>query len=387
MSERIHSAMQISASPSRSNSKNTFLVVGGTAAVAFLAGFMFQFARPAIGQAQEKAPTGKATVTGAKSEPTRYLARISNGKNVTMVTYDEVAHECMLRHGNDVLDNIINRKVIETACLDANVEISEADVDQEIIKVAKKFNMSVEEWYSMLQAERNVTKAQYRRDIIWPMLALRKLAGTDVKVTKSELAQAFQRSYGPRVKARIIVQDNQRRAAEAWDMVNKDPTNFENAVKKYSIDPGSRALGGAIPPIPANSGNPLSEPIEQAAFKLKAGEISSVIQSGQQFIIIKCEGRTEQVVQSIEEVQDQLIAELREEKTQRAVADTFDKIRENARIDNYLTKQTTGLRNPNELGGNVPGGIRQTGGTAPAGKATNPARPAVGTRPNAPTRG
>lgn len=340
MSEGNHNTELAPAMPNRSPSKNMFLVLGGTAAAAFIAGFMFQFVRPASGQAADN-KAGKATVSGAQADQTKYLARITNGKTVMMVSYDEVAHECMLRYGSEVLDNIVNRKVIEIAC-DGKIEINEAEVDQEIVKVAKKFNMSVEEWYNMLQEERHVSKAQYRRDIIWPMIALRKLAGDDVKITKTELNQAFQRNYGPRVKARIIVQDNQRRAAEAWDKASKNPDNFDALVKQYSIDQSSRALGGAIPPIPRFSGNPLTEPIEAAAFKLKAGEVSSVIQSGQQFIILKSEGMTEQVVSGIEEVQDQLIAELKEEKTQRAVADTFDRVRESAKIENFLTNKTSG---------------------------------------------
>lgn len=383
MSTRLENAGVSGTISQRSTSKNMFLVLGGTAAIAFVAGFMLQFVRPMTGQAQERgsAAPGKATVSGAKAEPTRYLARITNGKNVVMVTYDEVAHECMLRHGAEVLDNIINRKVIETACEASNIQIAESEVDQEVIKIAKKFNMSVEEWYNMLVAERNVTKAQYRRDIIWPMLSLRKLAGEDIKVTKTELQQAFQRNYGPRVKARIIVQDNQRRAAEAWEMVKDKPDNFDAAVKKYSIDAGSRALGGAIPPIPQFSGNPLSEPIEKAAFKLKPGEISDVIQSGQQFIIIKSEGLTERVVNNIEEVQDQLIADLKEEKVQRAVSETFDRIRESARIDNYLTNQTIGGQKKVTTGA-VPGAVRQTSGQAAPGGV----QPAVTRRPAAATR-
>lgn len=384
MSTRLENAGVSGNISQRSTSKNMFLVLGGTAAIAFVAGFMLQFVRPVTGQAQEKgnAAPGKATVSGAKSEPTRYLASITTGKTKVMVTYDEVAHECMLRHGAEVLDNIINRKVIETACESSNIQISESEVDQEVIKIAKKFNMSVEEWYNMLLAERSVTKAQYRRDIIWPMLSLRKLAGEDIKVTKTELQQAFQRNYGPRVKARIIVQDNQRRAAEAWEMVKKNPDNFDAAVKKWSIDAGSRSLGGAIPPIPQFSGNPLSEPIEKAAFKLKAGEISDVIQSGQQFIIVKSEGLTDRVVDNIEEVQDQLIADLKEEKVQKAVADTFDRIRENARIDNYLTNQTIGGQKKPAATGAVPGAVRQTGGQAAPGGV----QPAVTKRPAAAAR-
>lgn len=359
------------------------LFLGGTAILLVLAGVMLQIGRPITGQAQEKpaAAPGKATVTGAggQSSSARYLARVTSGSKVLMVSYDEVAHECMLRHGSEVLDNLINRKIIEAACEQYKVSVTESEVDQEIIKISKKFNMSVEEWFNMLQAEQNVTKAQYRRDIIWPMVALRKLAGSDIEVTKTELQQAFLRNYGPRVKARIIVLSNQRHAAEAWDMVSKNPDAFEDAVKKFSIDPGSRALGGAIPPIPRYSGNPLNEPIEQAAFKLKNGEISSVIQTGQQWVIVKCEGRTEQVVGSLEEVQEQLVADLKEEKTRKAVSDTFEKIRESAKIDNFLTNQTVGGKKPST--GAVPGQIRQTGAAAPGTGAPGGVKAAAGTRP------
>ena len=146
-----------SAAPRSGFLRQILLVVGGSVALVLITGVLFQMFRPVTGQAQEKAParstTGKAAVGGASNqEATRYLARITNGKNVTMVTYDEVAHECMLRHGREVLDNIVNRKVIEAACQEQQISISEAEVDQEIVKIAKKFNMSVEEWYNMLPA-------------------------------------------------------------------------------------------------------------------------------------------------------------------------------------------------------------------------------------------
>lgn len=386
MSERILSSGGGSTAP-RSTSKNMFLVLGGTAAIAFVAGFMLQFARPMTGQAQEKsASAGKATVAGAKAEPTRYLARIVNGKSTVMVSYDEVAHECMLRHGAEVLENLINRKVIELACESSNIQVSEQEVDQEVLKMAQKFKMDPEQWYTMLQAERNVTRAQYRRDIIWPMLSLRKLAGEDIKITQAEQQRAFERNYGQRVKARIIVQDNQRHAAEAWEMVTSkpnDPAVFDAAVKKYSNDASSRSLGGAVPPIPRYSGNPLSESLEQAAFKLKAGEISNVIQVGQQYIIIKCEGRTEQVVSNMDEVKMQLLAELKEEKIQQAVAETFEKIREGSRIDNYLTHEVSGGQKKPAGAAGAPGAVKQTAGQG-AAAAPGAGRAALNTRPKAP---
>jgi len=52
---------------------------------------------------------------------------------------------------------------------------SEAEVNEEVVKISGKFGLDPAEWVKMLQAERNITPEQYRRDIIWPMLALKKL--------------------------------------------------------------------------------------------------------------------------------------------------------------------------------------------------------------------
>ena len=39
----------------------------------------------------------------------------------------------------------------------------------------------------MLEAERNIPEKKYRRDIVWPMLALRKLAGEKVEVSEADV--------------------------------------------------------------------------------------------------------------------------------------------------------------------------------------------------------
>ncbi len=56
--------------------------------------------------------------------------------------------------------------------------------------------------------------------------------------------------------------------------------------------------------------------LEKAAFKLKEGEISGVVQINMsQYVILLCEGRTEQVVEKMDaEVEAILRQELEEEK-------------------------------------------------------------------------
>jgi foldase protein PrsA len=306
------------------------------------------------------------------------------------ISYDELASECVSRHGAEILDNLINRKIIQQACDQQGIEVGEGEVNQEIQRISKKFGLDPGEWLKMLQAERNVTPAQYRRDIIWPMLALKKLAGEEIKITKKDLRVAFERHYGTRVKARAIILDNSRRAREVWDKAQADPENFEKLVREYSVDSTSRALDGQIPPIARHSGH---KELETAAFKLKEGEISAVVQVGlNQFIILKSEGLTETAVSEISEVENELREQLHEEKVQESVARIFEKLKDDARVDNYLTGVSTGGERKTasgRFGAPAAGKVRPASGTneaAPRGAAEDDAGvvPAQGKRSNRP---
>lgn len=352
--------------PAKSSGKTGkyLMLLGGTAVAVVVAGVLVQVLRPAPAFPDAQATTaadqaGRASV--GEQKQVRYLARV-NGK---MVTWDEVADECMSRYGQEVLDNIINRKIIQQACEAEGVEVTEAQVGEEVVRIAKKFGLGVDHWMQMLQAERNLTPAQYKRDVIWPMLALKQLAGDKVTISDDEIKKAFIRNYGERVKARAIVLDNPRRASEVWEKVRQNPEDFGRLARQHSVDPASRPLEGAIPPIRQHGGSP---ELEKAAFKLKEGEISGVIQiSLNQYVILMCEGRTEQVVDKLDaEVEGILRQELIEEKVQASVAGMFEKIKDNSRVDNYLTGVATGGE---KRPGRSESPVKQAGGAAPANKA------------------
>lgn len=314
-------------------------MIAGTAVVLVGAGFGIQFLRPTGAHSEDGA--GKATAAKTAEAPReRLVATIKVGSSTDKVTYDELARECVARYGSEILDNLINRRIIQQACDQHGITVSEAEVKAEVNRIAKKFNLDEDNWLRMLQSERNVTPAQYYNDIIWPMLALRKLAGETVEIGEKEMQQAFVRNYGPRVKARAIVLDNPRRAREVHAKVMANPEDFGRFAREYSIDPNSRSLDGVIPPIPKFAGN---DKLEEVAFKLKEGEISAVVQVGvSQFMILLCEGRTEQVVTDRGEVEDLLREQLTEEKVQQSVAKVFEKMKEDARVENILTGSVQG---------------------------------------------
>ncbi len=377
----------------RSNSKmkkTWTMVIAGTAVMLLAAGVMLQVMRPTSAYpedlksgANKSAQPGK-TATGdqsAKGATIKVMARVGRDN----ISYDELAKECVDRVGKEILDALISRKIIQQACDAQGIEISEGEVSKEIDKQAKDLGMQTDQYLQYLEAERNIPTQKYRRDSVWPMLALRKLAGENVTVTKEELKKAFISNYGPRVKARAIVLNNTRRAREVWELAQKDPDDFEKLAAKESLDPTSRSMGGLIPPIRRYGG---SEELEKVAFKLKEGEISPVIQVGlQQQIILKCEGRTEPTVTDISEVEDSLMQELKQEKMQIAVSEVFKKLKAEARVDNYLTYESTPGNKPaaNKAAG-AASPIRQTSGTSdqpPAAASGNPAKSSNAAKTNA----
>jgi len=356
-------------------------IFGGSVAAVLATGMLMQYVRSPASMAATEPAAGQARVAASAKKP-EVLAKVDKDA----ITYDTVAEECVKRYGREVLDDLIHRLIIQQACEAHEVTVSEQEISDEINRIAQRFHLDPNQWLQMLQAERNISPIQYRQSVIFPMIALKKLAGEEVEVTDKDMNEAFVRNYGPRVKARMIMFDNQRRAQAGWDELKKNPDDFEQLAAKLSVDPNSRALGGQIPPIPRFNGNEL---LENAAFRLKEGEISGVIEvAPSRFVILKCEGRTEPVVTEIDEVRNTLYEELKESMIQAKVAKIFEKLKKETIVDNYLT-QTSNRPERNAaatgpIGGVQPASATQTkpSGATPAGaaKPATAAAPAKATR-------
>jgi len=317
------------------------LIVGGTAILFVVGAVAFQFLRPKVGAAQENAPaeqTGRVNMRTNAARPA--LARV-NGE---LIGYDSVADECMQRYGQEVLESFINRTVIDQACRKQGIAITQAEVNEEIVKIAKKFDIDPQNWLRIIQSERHLSALQYKEDIIWPMLALKRLAGSEVKITEEEMQRVFVREYGERVKARMIMCDKLQRAQDAWNLVMKDSASFGKVARERSIEPTSKALDGQIQPIRRFAGN---DNLEKEAFKLEEGHISGIIDvstpEARRYVILLCEGHTTPIVKSMNEpmIREQVHKILEDEKTQVAVAKVFERLKKEAQIDNFLTNTST----------------------------------------------
>ncbi|MDD3469395.1 MAG: peptidylprolyl isomerase [Thermoguttaceae bacterium] len=278
-----------------------------------------------------------------KSKQMPGVAALINGSQVRI---DDLADRCVERYGSSVLQVMIEHKLIEQMLKTRQVTVTPEDIDAELIHQAELSLPLVDgkpdvSGFIRLAMSQDIPESRLRSDIIWPMVALKKLVDGSFQIGDEELKMGFEAQYGARVRARAIYCDNLRRAQEAWDLARKDPSaeNFGKLAQQYSIDPSSRDIGGQIPPIQKYTGSQL---LEDEAFKLKDGEISSVIslgknqRGGEYYVILRCEGQTEPVDVDFETVKDQIHEDIAYQKRNIQAAAILEAYRNNSSIDNFI---------------------------------------------------
>ncbi len=271
------------------------------------------------------------------------VAATLNGQPVSL---RELQEECINRHGIEVLDGEINRKILQQELTRRQLTVTEADLEAEIVRAADSLGFltkdgkpDMEAWLKQVTEEQGVSVELYVRDAVWPTVALKKLVDDKVEVSEEDIKKGFVANYGERAQVLAIVLDSQRRAQEVWEMARRNPTEkfFGELARQYSIEPVSKNNDGQVPPIRRYGGQ---ETIEEQAFALKPGEISGIIQAGNQSIILYSLGLTKPVIDNIEDVRGELVKELHEKKLRLAMADEFERLRDNAQIDNFLANTT-----------------------------------------------
>jgi parvulin-like peptidyl-prolyl isomerase len=309
-------------------------------------------------------------------EKQKQMPGVAATVNGTTITLQQLAEECITRHGQDVLDGEINRKVLQQELKRRSATVDQPDIDAEVRRAADSFGFvtadgqpDVKRWLESVTESPGATVDLYVRDAVWPSVALKKLVGNRVEVTEEDLRRGFESNYGERVEALAIVLSDHRQAQKVWEMARNSPTDavFADLALQYSVEPASRSNGGKVPPIRRHGGSPL---IEEEAFKLKAGELSGIIAVDNQFVILRCLGRTKPVEVNFAEVKDELTKDIREKKLRVLMTREFDRLREAAQVDNFLTATShAGAR------ASVPSVLPATPATRPAATPGNAAAP------------
>ncbi len=301
--------------------------------------------------AAKSTPAAPAAATTAVSGKPFGPAPESKLRVVAIVNRDEITcaelgKECLAHYGNETLDGLVSKELIVEHCERLHVTVTAQEVQAEIDRLAKQFQLPTDQWLKMLEKERGVKPRQYGNDVIWPLLALKKVAQSELVVTKAEIEQGFQSEFGPAVKVRLIAISDEKKARSVLAQARAQPEEFGALARKYSEDVNSASANGLVQPIRHHVGDKI---LEDVAFRLKEGEVSPLVPVGEMYVILMCEGQVPAVrVDDRTKIDGMLEAALRERKTRAAGMSLFKKLREQSVIqevfsDSVKSKQMPGV--------------------------------------------
>jgi parvulin-like peptidyl-prolyl isomerase len=253
--------------------------------------------------------------------------------NGEQITRQELAEECLRYHGQDVLESLVNKYLIVLECQRLGLGVTQEEVNHEMQRLPKQYGVPLEQWMQMLKEERGIAPAQYASDIIWPMLALRKIAGNRLQISREELLAEYETQYGPAVKARLIVCSEKAKAEKLRAAAAAQPSEFGNLAREHSEDPTSASVKGLIQPIRRHAGN---REIEQAAFALNDGEVSQVLEIGSQYVILQRESLFPARNVPLAQAQGQLEENVRQRKLREVSGTIFQELQKKATVVNVM---------------------------------------------------
>ena len=206
------------------------------------------------------------------------------------VTRDELAEYLVPRRGPERLDAFINRRVIEYACKDMHIEVSAAEIEQALSESIASVNIGRERFVKEYLKQAHKTLFEWKEDVLKPRLLLTKVCQNRVQVTPEDLQKAFEAEYGEKVQCRIIVWPllEAKKANDIYAKLRDSEDAFAQEAKNQ-FNSALASMGGRVNPVGRHKFK--NQKIEDAVFRLRAGEVSELVWTDDGVTLIKCDGR------------------------------------------------------------------------------------------------
>jgi len=246
-----------------------------------------------------------------------------------------------------LLDQLVALKVLAHESTAKNVPVADADLEGRLAQIKGQFPN--EQAFTAALAERQMTPDKLKKDIRQQMQAMKLVeteVGPTIAVTDADVAAFYQKNpdkfqqpeavHAAHILIRLpekaddAAKKKARAEAEAVLKQVKAGGNFATLAKQHSQDPGSAVNGGDLGFVPKGQTDPA---FEQAAFALKPGQLSGVVETQFGYHIIKgFEHRTARTV-PLEEVKERVGGFLKQQQMQEKTTAYINKLKEKAKLE------------------------------------------------------
>ena len=277
------------------------------------------------------------------------VAAMIDGKPIFL---DAVVEMCLKLYAEQDLASMVSIALIRQECKKVGLTVSDQDVATDIwIRAAESTqpledgSPNVKEYLRAEVAKYNVPEDYYKRAIVWPGVALRKLSEGLVKITDEEIQKSFEANFGEKVQCLGIVLNDERRARDVWQKARTLPSQEKRAPEEvfgelaatYSVEPDGKQMRGRIAPSVRNGGFP---ELEDEAFALKPGELSQVIQvDASTYVILYCQEIIPAREVQLADVRDQIVSQLRKMREVTAASEFYSAVVQRSTVVDNLSGQ------------------------------------------------
>lgn len=267
-----------------------------------------------------------------KMEPMKKLYQAQFGMDFTK----EESKETLKKLEKSVLDQLITEKLILQEAKKEKIQVSSEEIKNQIDVLVKERFPSRQAFNDFLKKE-NFSLADLEKEIssqlIAEKLAQKVIDSQQITVTDGEAQQYFQHhqeeyNTPELVRARHILVKDKKQAEEIEEKLNQGE-DFAQLAKTYSEDPGSKDKGGDLGYF---SRGQMVEAFEKAAFSLKIGQISSIIQTNYGYHIIKVEDHKKPQTFQFQQLREEVKKQLEENKKKDAWMKFLDDLHSQGRV-------------------------------------------------------
>lgn len=315
-------------------------------------------AQATAGQSQAPAAPTVKPVPAELPDP---IARV-NGETISKADFQQAVQNMEANAGGPVpldqrdrvfrgvLDQMIGYRLLIQETKSRKLAVADAELDKRIDQIRSQFPS--EEAFKQTLTQRNVTLEQLRDDARNDMLVgnmLQAEVGSKVTVTPDQVNDFYQKNPAQfqqpeRVRASHILigfpqnadeaakKEARTKAAEVLKEV-KAGKDFAELAKQHSTDPGSGPKGGDLGFFQQGQMVP---PFDKAAFSMKPGETSDLVESNFGVHIIRVADRQPAGTVPLDQVRPQIQQYLEGQGRQRETQTFVDGLRAKGKVEIFM---------------------------------------------------
>jgi peptidyl-prolyl cis-trans isomerase C len=315
---------------------------------------------PAAKDGAAQVPGAPPAVKPVPAQLPEIVARV-NGKDIPRSEFENAVRNVESQNGpvppnrrdefyRALLDDLIGYRLLEQECSAQKMAIADTDVEARIKQIRQQF--PDEATFQKALADRQTTLDRLRSETRNQLMVDRFIeaqVNAKISVPPQQVTDFYNQNPDKFVqpetmRARHILvrlpdkpddaaKKKARIEAEAILKQLKAGADFAKLAKEKSQDPGSAQNGGELPAFPKGQMIPA---FEQAAFALKPGQMSGVVETQFGFHIIKVLERHPEGKVPFEQVRTQISDYLTNQQRQQKIGALIDQLKAKAKVQIFI---------------------------------------------------